>query len=261
MAPSLIGLDNRFDPEGEEPEDYDKPLEKIPKHSSFVQVGEFFHVSNAGNLYRLREFTFLGAEYPYYIFGDLLESCDPVYQLKEFKRLRKAGEPPPSIAKEIEALKLHVGQPETPVFRAAYCDFGFVNKSGAHSVCKQIRGVYVHFDYQAEGLSRTVYDYLIDKYSYLACDYTQTILGATLWAISVRKIALVEIYDTSADKFIEELGDNAVGVNGYVPWDIGRLPKYRINEWFSANFSALNMTPGSCQHIINIASRPSSTVI
>ncbi|MFL6616569.1 MAG: hypothetical protein ACJ8LD_22990 [Pantoea agglomerans] len=261
MAPSLIGFDNRFHPEGEEPEDFDKPLERIPKHSSFVQVGEFYHVSNAGNLYRLREFTFSGAEYPYYIFGDLLESCDPVYQSAEFKRLRKAGESRSSIAKQIEALKLHVGQPQTPVFRVTYCDFSFVNKSGSPTVCKQIRGVYTHFDYQAEGLARTVYEYLIDKYSYLSCDYTQTILGATLWAISVRKIALVEIYDTSTDSFIEELGDNAVGVSGYVPWDIGRLPKYRVKEWFDANFADLNLTPGSCQHIINIASRPSFTVI
>ncbi|GKW03097.1 hypothetical protein ACS91J_03425 [Pectobacterium carotovorum] len=252
MAPSLIGIDNRFHPEGEEQEDYDKQLDKMPKHSSTVKVDEFYYVSKAADLYRFREFNFVGADYPNYILGDLLESIDPTYQAAEVARLRKAHENPQSIAKQIEALKLHLNQPVIPVFRTAYCDFAFVKKSGKQAVCKQIRGVYSHHDHQAAGLASTVYRYLVEKYSYLACDYTQTILGATLWAISMRKSGLVEIYDTTTNKFIEELGDDALGVNGYVPWDIGSLPLNRKSDWIGPT---LNMTPRSCKHIINIVSK------
>ena len=252
MAPSLIGIDNRFYPEGEEPDDYDKQLNKMPNHSSVAQVGEFYYVSKAADLYRLREFNVVGADYPNYILGDFLESIDPIYQATEVARLRKARETPQSIAKQIEALKLHVGQPAIPVFRAAYCDFAFVGKGGKQVVCKQVRGVYSHKDHQAAGLASTTYRYLIEKYYYLACDYTQTILGATLWAISMRRYDLVEIYDTASDRFIEELGDNALGVNGYVPWDIGSLPPYRKSYWIGPT---LNITPRSCLHIINIVSK------
>lgn len=252
MAPSLIGVDSRFHPEGEEPEDYDKILHVMPKNSSSVQVGEFYHVSKAADLYRLKEFNVAGADYPNYIIGELLQSIDEVYQAAEVGRLRKARETPQSIATQIEALKLHVGQPVTTVFRTAYCDFAFVDKGGKQAICKQIRGVYSHHDHQAAGLATTAYSYLVDKYSYLACDYNQTILGATLWAISMRRRGLVEIYDTTSGQFIEELGDDALGVNGYVPWDIGSLPPYRRPEWLGPT---LNMIPRSCQHIINIVSR------
>jgi len=254
MAPSLIGLDNRLHPEGEESDDYDKELEKAFKCTSAQMLHEFFHVSDDTDLFRLSEYRAQGAYYPYYVVGELLESIDPAYQATEVRRLKTAGESPSSIATQIEALKLHVGQPVTQVFRVAYTDLSFIDKAQNPAICKQIRGVYTQPEYQGARLASTVYSYLIDKYTYLACDHMQTILGATLWAISMRKRGTVEIYDTTNACFIEELGNGAVGVRGFVPWDIGSLPQFRAGEWFGTN---LEMTPMACQHIINIVTKRS----
>ncbi|MEG3135532.1 hypothetical protein SC206_18400 [Rouxiella sp. T17] len=246
MVPSLIGQDNRFFPEIE---DYEKDLNKMPRATKLVVLNIFYFTSNDFSLYRFTEYQLIESNYPYCIIGEHLKSIDPIAEEYEIKRLKRLGWDPLEIGYELSQTGLYGLNPSKTVFRASYIDFNLIDKFGHAAQGKQIRGVFTHTDFTGSGVASIAYSYLVEKYVYLACDNLQTIKGATLWANSMRKRGLVEIYDTTENKFIEELGEDACGVNGFIPWDIGRMAAYRLNEWGTRK---LNPIPFACKHIVNI---------
>ncbi len=254
MAPSLIGQANRLIPEIE---DYSKVLSEMPRATRIIALGEFYFISRGFDLIRFTEYELVDSAYERCIVGECLESCDPDYQEQEVKRLKRAGYTPLEIGAEIESYKLHVGQPVQTVFRVAYCEFPIKDKSGIKVSAKQIRGVFTHADYMGLGIASFAYLYLVDKYQYLVCDTLQTVKGATLWAVSMRKHGLVEIYDTKNENFIEELGEDACGVSGFIPWDIGKSDGGQMRRREEWGTNKINLTPGACTHIVNILSKRS----
>jgi len=101
-------------------------------------------------------------------------------------------------------------------------------------------------------LAGQIYRQLAILHHHLVCDNTQTVYGATLWAVTVRSVAgRVDIYNAAKQEYVEELGEGAMGVNGCIPWDIGKLNPASLSKWQQYPF---HPTIQHCYYLVLIIS-------
>ncbi|MCU5775495.1 hypothetical protein [Winslowiella arboricola] len=68
----------------------------------------------------------------------------------------------------------------------------------------------------------------------------------------MRNIGRVDIYNSSTQKYVEELGEKATGINGFIPWDTGTLLPGSLKKWQPFPFEPIR---GHCYPVVHIISR------
>ena len=117
----------------------------------------------------------------------------------------------------------------------------------------QIRGAYVEPQKAGDGLAGQIYRQFVLIHGLLVCDNAQTEYGAALWAGTIRNVVgRVDIYDCAKHQYIQELGDNGIGVNGFTPWDLNAVQphQFQLTRWVGYKFQIR-----SCSHIVLVVSR------
>jgi len=223
MSPSLIH------------ENYVKDLSMLPSFpgGSFVSNTLYFVFPDDIIIYRLTETTYHKADFNHLATVEELAFSSPEFITDHIGELRESGElDDEKIIRIIIALDM-VDEPGTQVIaRFAYDHFSFKDNDGNTANGKQIKGAYVAPEKSGVGLAGQVYRQLVMLYKHLICDNSQTVFGAALWATTVRNVVgRVDIYNVVKQEYIEELGGGALGVNGCIPWDIGKLNTINLGQW------------------------------
>lgn len=244
MAPSLISGN------------YAKDLSKAPSLS-----GGFFHsrthefiIPDDTAIYRIVETTYDKADYK-----NIAEVYELAFHSLDFIEehidvLRKHGASDEDVVKAIIELGMEDEEKSVVVARFAYDDFMFLDQSRQQASGKQIRGAYVDPQKSGAGLAGQIYRQLVLIYGHLVCDNTQTEFGAALWAGTIRDVVgRVDIYDCTAQQYLQELDDLATGVRGFIPWDLNvttpHLHQFQLSRWKNYPFEIK-----SCRHIVLIVS-------
>ncbi|MFJ5457296.1 hypothetical protein [Pectobacterium sp. CHL-2024] len=243
MAPSLIG------------DNYIKDLSKLPSFPSegFVSNTLYFILPDDVVIYRLIETTYDNADFDHLATVEEVVFSSPEFiaghidMLREEERLSDE-----EIVKRIIALDMADESQIKVIARFAYEHFSFKDRNGDAAEGKQIRGAYVVTEKAGVGLAGQVYRQLVLLHNHLICDNTQTVYGAALWATTVRNVAgRVDIYNAAKHEYVEELGDGALGVNGCIPWDIGKLNPAHLGKWQQYPFHS---TIQYCYYLVLIIS-------
>lgn len=244
MAPSLIGGN------------YAKDLSKAPSLS-----GGFFHsktheflIPDDTVIYRIVETTYHEADYKHIAVVYELAFHSPDFIEEQIDELRDNGESDEDVVKAIIKLGMEEEDKGVIVARFAYDDFSFLDESQQQAFGKQIRGAFVDPEKSGVGLAGQIYRQLALIYGHLACDNTQTEFGAALWAGTIRDVVgRVDIYDCTAQKYVQELGELATGVGGFIAWDLSavipHLHQFKLSRWKNYPFEIK-----SCRHIVLIVS-------
>lgn len=244
MAPTVIS------------ENYVKDLSKAPSLS-----GEYFHsmthefiVPDDTTIYRIVETTYETADY---------DNIAVVYELTfhsldfiegYINELRDDGASDEEVVREVMQLGMENEEQSIIVARFAYDSFSFLDQNQQQAAGKQIRGAFVDAQKSGAGLAGQIYRQFVLIHGHLVCDNTQTEFGAALWAGTVRNVVgKVDIYDCVAQQYVQELGDLATGVQGFIPWDLGTVTyphTFKMTRWRKYPFEIK-----SCRHIVLIVSR------
>jgi len=244
MAPSLISGN------------YAKDLSKTPSLS-----GGFFHskahdfiIPDDTAIYRIVENTYDKADYKNIAVVYELAFHSPDFIEEQIDELRENEVSDEDVIKAIIELGMEDEDNSVIVARFAYDDFVFLDQNQQKASGKQIRGAYVDQEKSGAGLAGQIYRQLVQIYGHLICDNTQTEFGAALWAGTIRDVAgRVDIYDCTAQKYVEELDDLAIGVRGFIPWDLSaaipHLHQFQLSRWKNYPFEIK-----SCRHIVLIVS-------
>ncbi|MDT0178149.1 hypothetical protein Q9R34_19175 [Enterobacter sp. BRE11] len=235
---------------------YAKDLSKSPSLS-----GGFFHsrthefiVPDDTIIYRIVETTYDKADYHHVAEVYELAFHSPDFIEDQIDTLRDDGASDDEVVKEIMALGMEDDQNSVIVARFAYDNFDFLDQNQRPASGKQIRGAFVDPQKAGAGLAGQIYRQFVLIYGHLVCDNTQTEYGAALWAGTIRDVVgRVDIYDTGAQKYIEELDDLATGAKGFIPWDLSTATYphvFQMSRWKNYPFQIK-----SCRHIVLIVSR------
>lgn len=242
MAPSLIG------------DNYAKDLSKLPSFpgGSFVSNTLYFLLPDDVVIIRLTETTYTKADFDHIAVVEQVAFSSPEFIAEHIDELRDGGLTDEEIVGRILELGMLDEKATETIARFAYDNFTFKDRDGAQTEGKQIRGAYVTPDKAGTGLAGQIYRQLTILHRHLACDNSQTVYGATLWAVTVRNVAgRVDIYNAAKQEYVEELGDGALGVNGCVPWDIGKLSPSNLGKWEQYPFHS---TIQHCYYLVMIIS-------
>lgn len=242
MAPSLIG------------DAYAKDLSTLPSFpgGSFVSNVLYFLVPDDVIVYRLTETTYEQADVDHIAVVEEISFSDLNFIQDHIDELRNDGESEEDIVKQIVGLDMIEEEQTKVIARFAYENFPFTLENGFAAEGKQIRGAYVTPEKAGVGFAGQVYKQLAKLHNHLVCDNSQTPYGAVLWAVTVRDVVgRVDIYNVAQQKYVEELGQGARGVNGCVPWDIGKLNPANLGKWGAYPF---NGTINHCYYLVLIIS-------
>lgn len=230
MAPSLIG------------DIYAKDLSQLPSFPGgcFVSREHCFLLPDDEIILRLTETTYNNADYDHIAEIEEIAFTSPDFIVQHIDELRQQGHDDATIVGMIMALEMEDETASREVIaRFAYDDFAFVDLNGHSAQGKQIRGAFVTPSRAGVGLAGQVYRQLTIMHKHLACDNSQTVYGAALWASTIRNVAgRVDIYNVAKHQYVEELSGGARGVNGCIPWDIGRLSPLHLGIWQQYPFIA-----------------------
>lgn len=200
---------------------------------------------------KLRENKYSDSDYDYVTTITECAFTDNDFIENEVERLRSEGLSDPDIIKCIDSYQMSKSSEDKIIARFAYDKFTFTDRQGhpAHGI--QIRGAFVDPQYSGVGLAGSVYRQLVMSYGHLACDNIQTEAGASLWSWTIRTmISHVHIYDCKSQRYIDTLGDSAVGLAGCIPWDLSATTAHNVlKRWRNYSFSSR-----SCHHIVLIIS-------
>ncbi|WP_369790189.1 hypothetical protein [Rouxiella sp. WC2420] len=242
MSPSLIG------------DNYAKDLSMLPSFpgGSFVSNTINFLSPDDVIIYRLTETTYDGADFDHIAVIEELGFHSSDFISDHIDELREDNVEDEIIVQTILNLDMVDDSLTKIVARFAYDNFLFKNRDDEDDLGKQIRGAYVGPEYAGAGLAGQVYRQLAILHRHLVCDNTQTTFGAALWAGTVRNVAgRVDIYNAALNQYVEELDNGAIGVNGCVPWDIGKLNPGNLGKWAQYPFNA---TINHCYYLVLIIS-------
>lgn len=219
---------------------------------SFVSNILYFLIPDDVILYRLTETTYEQADYNHIAVVEEVGFSDEEFIGTHIDELRDDGEEDADIVKQIIDLGMMEEELSTTIARFAYENFTFTLENGSQAEGKQIRGAYVTPQKAGVGFAGQVYKQLAILHKHLACDNSQTPYGAVLWAVTVRDVVgRVDIYNVVKQEYVEELGPGAVGVNGCVPWDIGKLNPAILGKWSPYPFHG---TINHCYYLVLIIS-------
>lgn len=243
MAPSLIS------------NTYAKDLSQFPSFSggNFVSAVRYFIIPDDVIVYRLTETTLYKADFDHIAVVEEIVYEDPTWVEDIINDLREGDHGDELIVRELLEIDPKENQAATRIIaRFAYDDFHFKLSNGTAAQGKQIRGAYVTPQKAGVGLAGQVYRQLVVMHKHLACDNSQTVYGASLWAVTIRDVVgRVDIYNVTKQTYVEELGKGAKGVKGCVPWDIGKLNPTILGKWGNYPF---NPTINYCYYLILIIS-------
>ncbi|EKN3468771.1 hypothetical protein [Yersinia enterocolitica] len=242
MAPTLIG------------EHYSKDLSKLPLFpgGSFVSRTHCFILPDDTRILRFIETTYEKADYNYIAVVYELAFHSQDFIDGQIDEHRENGLSDQQIVEEIICLDMEDEEYSIVVARFAYDDFNFLDHNAQPATGKQIRGAFVDSEKSGVGLAGQVYRQLVIIYGHLICDNTQTEFGASLWASTIRDVVgKVNIYDYVRQKYIEELGELAIGTGGCTPWDLGTTnqSKLTLSRWKNYPFQIQ-----SCHYLVLIVS-------
>ncbi|MFZ4835317.1 hypothetical protein [Rouxiella sp. Mn2063] len=222
MAPSLIS------------ETYAKDLSKLPSFSGECYVSHTLHflLPDDTVILRLTEISYEKADFNHIAVVEEIAFSSPEFIAGYIDELRNDGLKDADVAEKILKLNMMDETATKVIARFAYDHFAFRDRQGQLAQGKQIRGAYVTPEKAGAGLAGQIYRQLTMLHHHLVCDNAQTVYGATLWAVTVRNVAgRVDIYNAAKQEYVEELGDGAIGVNGCIPWDIGKLNPANLRKW------------------------------
>ena len=243
MAPSLIG------------DNYAKDLSQLPSFpgGSFVSHTSCFILPDDVVILRLTETTYDSADYHHIAVVEEVAFTDPEFIASHIDDLRdNDGLEDSEIVDRIMVLEMEDEDKSEVIARFAYDNFSFIDPNGNPAEGKQIRGAYVTPERAGAGLAGQIYRHLTEVHKHLICDNTQTVYGAALWANTVRNVAgRVDIYNAAKHEYVEELGDGAKGVKGFIPWDIGKLNPSSLGKWQQYPF---NPNIRQCYYLVLIIS-------
>lgn len=233
---------------------YAKDLSKAPSLSGgfFCSMIHEFIAPDDTIVYRIVETTYEQADYENIAVVYELAFHSPDFIESHIERLREDGTSDEEVVREIMQLGMENEQCSTIVARFAYDSFSFLDQCQQQASGKQIRGAFVDPQKSGAGLAGQIYRQFVLIYGHLICDNTQTEFGAALWAGTIRDVVgKVDIYDCAAQQYVEELGDLATGVKGFIPWDLtATYPHtFQMTLWKSYPFEIK-----SCRHIVLIVS-------
>lgn len=230
-----------------------KDLSKPPLLSGgfFVSNVRHFVIPDDVRVFRLTEKTYSGADFQYIADVEILGFHSADFIEQEIDNMRAQGDSDESIIEHIVELDMFDDSLNIPIARFAYNDFNFVDRDGNPALGKQIKGAFVDPEQSGVGLAGFIYLQIVYMYKHLICDNTQTEYGAALWASTMREnIGVVDIYDASRHKFVDELGEKGRGVNGFTPWELHpAATQLKLNRWKVYPFNVQ-----SCYHIVLIIS-------
>lgn len=178
-------------------EDYSKPLHNLSAYFDYSKLGESksFYNHREGFIFRLQEVNALsGSEYC---------GCVEIYACN-FNEMALNGindvtedflDPFEAASKALEAFE---PDSETLIGRYTFKNF----KLEGDCIGKQIKGAFVHPEYQQSGISSFTYRYLTKKYGFLVSDNNQTYKGHMLWTLSILKWGVIKIYDCVEERYI-----------------------------------------------------------
>lgn len=199
-------------------EDFDKPLHDLPLYFDYEELTEsrFFYNHIYGGLFKFKELK--ATE------GSEFSGCLEVYCC-QFNEMALDGVC--AVAEDFQdpyegataALKagfdiIH----EELIGRYAFKDFIFYENE-EEKVGKQIKGAYIHKEYQQFKIATLIYKYLAKKYGYLISDNNQTYQGHMLWVLSVLKWSKVRSYDCVEHKFISIYDPDETSPD-FKPWSV-----------------------------------------
>lgn len=243
MAPSLIG------------DTYAKDLSQFPIFPGGNAPSNVlcFIIPDDVIVYRITETTFDRADFDHIAVVEQIVYDDPAWVEGIIDSLREDGYDDKRIVRRLLEIDPEEDLAATQIIaRFAYDDFYFKLIDGADAKGKQIRGAFVTPQKAGVGFAGQVYRQLVVMHKHLACDNTQTVYGASLWAVTVRNVVgRVDIYNVAKQAYVEELGDGAKGVKGCVPWDIGKLNPTILGKWGNYPF---HPTLNHCYDLVLIIS-------
>lgn len=243
MAPSLTG------------DNYAKDLSRLPPFpgGSFVSHTSCFILPDDVVILRLTETTYERADYHHIAVVEEVAFTDPGFIASHIDDLRNNdGLDEDDIVEQIMSLGMEDESKTEIIARFAYDKFSFNDPDGNPAEGKQIRGAYVTPERAGAGLAGQIYRHLTIVHKHLICDNTQTVYGAALWATTVRNVVgRVDIYNAAKREYVEELGDGAKGINGFIPWDIGKLTPSTLGKWQQYPF---NSNIHQCYYLVLIIS-------
>lgn len=243
MAPSLIG------------DTYAKDLSQFPSFSGGNSVSTvlYFIIPDDVTVYRLTETTLDKADFDHIAVVDEIVYDDPLWVVSIIDDLREDGCDDAEIVKQLHEIDPKENQAATQtIARFAYDNFYFKLSDGTAAEGKQIRGAFVTPQKAGVGFAGQVYRQLVLMHKHVACDNSQTVFGASLWAVTVRDVVgRVDIYNVAKQEYVEELDEGAKGVNGCVPWDIGKLNPTILGKWGKYPF---HPTINHCYYLVLIIS-------
>ncbi|MCI4031469.1 hypothetical protein [Dickeya dianthicola] len=242
MSPTLIG------------DTYAKDLSKLPSMpgGSFVSNILCFLLPDDIVMLRLTETTYDNADFDHIAVVEELSFHSPDFIEEEIERLRDEGLTDEGVVSQIISLDMIDDEASIVIARFAYDNFDFIDQNGNQAKGKQIRGAFVDDQKSRVGLAGHIYRQLVIMHQHLACDNTQTEFGAALWAATVRNVVgRVDIYNAALQRYVEELGDGGLGVNGCVPWNRGTITKFELTRWQSYPF---HLAIQQCYYLVLIIS-------
>jgi len=234
---------------------YAKDLSKAP---SFDGVSHYkmydFIVPDDTLIYRIVERQYAAnSEYDYvaevYRLG--FHSQESVEE--EIERLRDEGESDEEVVRQIIKLGMEDDSQFVLVARFAYDYIEILDPNQQPVSGVQIRGAFVEPQKSGVGLAGQIYRQFVLIHGVLVCDNAQTEYGAALWAGTIRNVVgRVDIYDCYNDTYIQELGENGKGVNGFIPWDLNVVHPhvFQLTRWVQYPFQI-----SRCNHIVLVVSR------
>lgn len=236
---------------------YTKDLSKAPSLSGGASCCTTYEFVAPDDVvfYRIVETKYDGADYGYIaeIYELGFHSQDDFIE-PHIECLRDEGLSDEQITSEILKLELVDEDKTILVARFAYDPINFLDPNQQQVSGIQIRGAFVRDESSGVGLAGQIYRQLVYIHGHLVSDNVQTECGAALWSGTIRDVVgRVDIYDYAAQKYIEELGNDGIGVYGYVPWDLDSAENPHIFK--SGRWTKYPFQVETCRHIVLIVSR------
>jgi len=239
-------------------EDYAKDLSKDPSLSGgfFDSLKHEFILPDETLIYRIVERTYEKADYEKIAIVYELAFESPAFIEEHINELRESSLSDDEIIRQVMSFQMENEERSIIVARFAYDSFNFIDHFQQQASGVQIRGAYVSPEKSGVGLAGQIYRQFALLYGHLVCDNTQTEFGAALWAGTVRDVVgRVDIYDCSAQQYVEELGDLATGIKGYIPWSLATAATINPNSLKMSLWKRYPFEIKSCHHIVLIVSR------